>query len=126
VPGFVLPAMTRRVLVAVEDLFFLTRIQGTAQQVGVAIETCPVAELPARCASAPPDLVVLDLHAPGDPLERARELKRSGASANIPIVAFYSHVEGELRERALAAGIDRVLPRSAFTSRLAEWLAGAS
>lgn len=121
-----LPAMTRRVLVAVEDLFFLTRIQTTAQHAGIAIEACRADELPARCASAPPDLVVLDLHAPGDPLERARELKRSPATASIPIVAFYSHVEAALRERAIAAGIDRVLPRSAFTSRLAEWLAGAT
>lgn len=29
-----------------------------------------------------------------------------------PVLAFYAHVEPDVRERALAAGVDRVLPRS--------------
>lgn len=117
--------MSRRVLIVVDDLFFLTRIQATAAQAGVTVESCPPEALAARCAAAPPDLVMMDLHGAGDPLERARELKRESATASIPIVAFYSHVEGELRKRALEAGIERVLPRSAFTARLAELLGSA-
>ena len=116
--------MTRRVLVVVQDLFFLTRIQATAAQAGIAIENCALDALIARCVSEAPDRVVLDLHVAGDPLERARELKGDPATRGIPIVAFYSHVETELRRQALDAGIDHVLPRSAFTARLAEWLAG--
>lgn len=115
--------MTRRVLVAVPDLFFFTRIEEVARHIGVAIEACPIDALVGRCAKQPPDLVVLDLHAPGDPITRAHELKRDAATSAIPIVAFYSHVDGALRERALEAGIERVLPRSAFSARLAEWLA---
>ncbi|MGH7740600.1 MAG: hypothetical protein ACRENS_01110 [Candidatus Eiseniibacteriota bacterium] len=116
--------MTRRVLVAVTDLFFLTRIESTAAQIGVALERSSLDQLVARCSSAPPDLVVIDLHAAGEPLEVARELKRGSATLGIPILAFYSHVESALRRQALEAGIDHVLPRSAFTARLAEWLAG--
>ena len=112
----------RRVLVVVPDLFFLTRIEATAAQTGAVIERCNIEALLARCALEPPDLVVLDLHGPGDPIARARELKASAAT-HIPIVGFYSHVDGATRERAIAAGIDRVLPRSAFTSKLAELLA---
>jgi NADH:ubiquinone oxidoreductase subunit 6 (subunit J) len=40
-------------------------------------------------------------------------------------VGFYPHVDRALREAALAAGVDQVLPRSAFTVRLAALLAGA-
>jgi CheY-like chemotaxis protein len=116
--------MTRRVLVAVPDLFFFTRIQSTAALAGITIESCEASALVERCSSDPPDLVVMDLHAGGDPIERARELKRLPATSRIPILAFYSHVETALREQATQAGIDRVLPRSAFSARLAEWLAG--
>jgi hypothetical protein len=30
----------------------------------------------------------------------------------VPVLAFYSHVEGDVRERAEAAGFDLVVPRS--------------
>jgi CheY-like chemotaxis protein len=118
--------MTSRVVVAVPDLFFFTRIQATAARAGIEIESCALDALVERCAAAPPDRVVLDLHAPGDPLERARALKRHAETSRIPIVAFYSHVDAALRAQAMQAGIDHVLPRSAFTARLAEWLAGAA
>jgi len=115
--------MSRRALLAVPDLFFFTRIESVARQIGVAIEACPIDALVEACAARPPDLVVLDLHAPGDPIARARELKSAAATSAIPIVAFYSHVDGALRARAIEAGIERVLPRSAFSARLADWLA---
>ena len=34
------------------------------------------------------------------------------AGRDLPTLAFYSHVEQDVRERADAAGIDRVVPRS--------------
>lgn len=116
---------TRRAIVCVPDLFFLTRIQAAAKRTGAAIEECAPAALAGRCAAAPPALVILDLHGPGDPLAAVRALKSSRATAGIPVVGFYSHVDSELRRRALAAGVDRVLPRSAFTAKLEELLAGA-
>jgi len=115
--------MTRRVLLAVPDLFFLTRIQSTAALAGIAVEPVELAALVERCAAQPPDLVVMDLHAVGDPLERARELKRHPATRHVPILGFYSHVDTAMREQAAEAGIERVLPRSAFSARLAQWLA---
>jgi len=39
-------------------------------------------------------------------------------------VGFYSHVEAATRDAAHAAGIDLVLPRSAFAARLADLLRG--
>ena len=115
--------MTRRVVLAVPDLFFLTRIQSTAALAGIAVQPVELVSLVDSCAAQPPDLVVMDLHANGDPLERARELKRLPATRHIPILGFYSHVDAAMREQAVLAGIDRVLPRSAFSARLAEWLA---
>lgn len=109
----------------VPDLFFATRIAGTAAHLGVMLEMpAPEAALEI-IRRAPPDLVILDLHAPGEPLALARALRADPATGTVPLIGFYSHVDGALREAALAAGLDQVLPRSAFTVRLPALLAGA-
>jgi CheY-like chemotaxis protein len=115
--------MSRHVVSAVTDLFFSTRIGAVAKQVGVTLAECPPALLHARCREHPPDLVVIDLHGPGDPLAIVRALKADPATRAIEVLGFYSHVDGALRKAALEAGADRVLPRSTFTARLPALLA---
>jgi len=117
--------MTRRVALIVPDLLFRTRIEATAVQAGVAVTVLDAGRAFAACVADPPDLVVIDLTGPGDPAALAEQLRTDPATARIPVVGFYPHVDQALRERALAAGIPRVLPRSAFVSRLAEILRGA-
>lgn len=116
---------SRRVVLVVPDLLFRTRIEATAAQAG--IEAIPLSSGQAldACDTDPPDLVVLDLTGPGDPIALAAALRKGEATVRIPIVGFYPHVDQALRERALAAGIPFVLPRSAFVARLAEILAGS-
>ena len=111
-------------LVVVSDLFFLARIRATASALGVAIEEATVASAHERCAAAPPALLILDLHAAGDPLAQVRRLKAEAGTRRVPVVGFYSHVDNATRAAALEAGVDRVLPRSAFTAKLAEILGG--
>jgi len=114
----------RRVIAVVPDLFFAARITATAERLGVVLDMpAPAAALEA-IRRAPPDLVILDLHAPGDPLGLARALRADPATRAIPLLGFYSHVDRELREAALGAGLDQALPRSAFTKRLPALLAG--
>jgi len=115
---------SRRVVAVVPNLFFAARIAETAAQLGVELETVAPPGVAAAVGARPTDLVVLDLGAAGDPVATARALKSAAATRDIPIVGFYPHVEGALREAALAAGVDHVLPRSAFTARLASLLAG--
>jgi CheY-like chemotaxis protein len=45
------------------------------------------------------------------------------AAPEIPVVAFLSHVQTELAEKARAAGCREVVPRSIFTRDLATILA---
>ena len=54
----------------------------------------------------PADLVVVDLTAD------AEERIEAAAKTRLPTLAFYSHVERDVRDRAREAGIDRVVPRS--------------
>jgi len=110
------------VLVAVPDLFFATRIATVARLQGVAYEVVNPAQVAARAKAASPRLVIVDLHAPGG-IEAVRALRADPATRELPVVGFYSHVDQATRALALEAGASEVLPRSAFTVRLAEILA---
>jgi len=112
----------RRVVAVVPDLFFAARIMATARHAGAVVRMAEPAAALAACRAAPPDLVIVDLHAAGDPLALVRALKADAATAAVPVVGFYSHVDTALRDAATAAGTDHVLPRSAFTVKLPELL----
>jgi CheY-like chemotaxis protein len=119
----------RRVLAVVPDLFFATKIAATAKALGVALVTSSPHRAAAAFADAaergePFALVLLDLHAPGGVLGRVAEIRGTPAAPRAPVVGFYSHVDTERRQAALAAGVDHVLPRSAFTLRLPQILLG--
>lgn len=115
----------RRVLAVVPDLFFAAKIAAVARAAGVELAFAAPAEAPARCDAAPPDLVLLDLHAGPDVPALIRALKAGGPSRAVPLLGFHSHVDLATRSAALEAGLDRALPRSAFVARLPALLAGA-
>lgn len=108
----------------VPDLFFAARIAGAAEHLPVTLETPAPGEAFEAIRRSPPGLVILDLHAPGDPLSLVRALRADPATRTVPIVGFYAHVDRALRAAALAAGLNQVLPRSAFSARLAALLTG--
>ncbi len=116
--------MSRRIIAVVPDLFFSTRILATARTVAVPVDLVPLPRALAACIEALPALVLIDLHANGDPMALVRALKADERTRAITLVGFYSHVETALRRAALEAGIDEALPRSAFTQRLPELLSG--
>jgi len=72
-----------------------------------------------------PNLIIADLNAGCcDAVELARALKGDDSLSGVPLLGFFSHVQTELQQSAMAAGYDRVLPRSAFTKNLGEILVG--
>ena len=120
--------MTQRVVAAVEDLLFESKISGTAEQLGVEA-TFPRSpkKLVEQVTQSPPDLLVLDLNsARFEPLELLQELKSDEATKDVPVVGFLSHVQKDLALAARASGCDRVMARSAFTKNLPEILAGGA
>jgi len=106
------------------DLIFSTRIRAEASAAGAAIGVARSLEvLRSRLEScgadggpaASPRLVIVDLDAP-DALEAVRA---AAAAASRPrVVAFVSHVRGDLATAAREAGAHEVLARSAFVGRL--------
>ncbi|MDQ1558201.1 MAG: hypothetical protein QOD32_1261 [Pyrinomonadaceae bacterium] len=118
--------MKRRVLVAVDDLFFASKIRATAEHIGIEVVFPRSLDAFGEAAKdGAPALVIVDLHLQRyDPFAVARQLKSDELLRETPLVGFFSHVQVELQRRAADAGFDHILPRSAFTKRLPEILQG--
>jgi DNA-binding NarL/FixJ family response regulator len=113
------------VFALVDDLFFQAKILETARHVGVQVRTFASGAALLEAAADPnansaPALVIVDLNSRGGALEAIQQLRASGNPA--PIVAFLSHVQTELAQRARAAGCEEVMPRSKFTKELPQIL----
>ena len=125
-------------IVLIDDLFFQAKLLETAKQTGTTVETVATGEQLLKAAAAnPAALIIVDLNARQGALEaieqlcngRGLRLQPDGIS-NAPdnprrVIAFLSHVQTDLAERARAAGCQDVMPRSKFTQDLAAILRGA-
>jgi PleD family two-component response regulator len=115
------------VLAIVDDLMFSSKIKTAAGQLGVtvAFARSSAAALAAMRENAPA-LVILDLNNPRtDPLGTVAAMKHDPATASIRTVGYASHVQTDVIDAARQAGVDEVMARSAFTTRLSEILAKA-
>jgi CheY-like chemotaxis protein len=97
-----------RVVALIPDLLFGSNVVGALGAAGH--ETVLVSDADALARELPgAKLLIVDLTAEADQrIEQVRSIRGSG----VPILAFYAHVEADVRERAQAAGFDLVIPRS--------------
>lgn len=118
--------MKRNVIAVVDDLFFASRIRGTAEHLDVTVSFPRRADALIEAALRDqPALIICDLHATLiDPMELAKLLKADDRLRSIPLLGFFSHVQTELQHQAEQAGFDRVIPRSAFANHLPAILSG--
>jgi CheY-like chemotaxis protein len=113
-----------QVVVLVDDLFFESKIVEVARQTGVALAICGTEDaFVAAIERENPKLAIVDLNARGGALEAVERLRAQGNQT--PLIAYLSHVQTELAERAELAGCTEVMPRSKFSASLAEILMGA-
>jgi PleD family two-component response regulator len=117
--------LARRIVAAVEDLLFRSKISETANQIGI---TASFPRSPKKLEdvvrTSPPDLLILDLNSSRfDPLQVLRTVKSEDATRSVRTVGFLSHVQKDLAVAAKEAGCDRVMARSAFTKDLPKVLA---
>src|SRR5574341_643890 len=116
--------MNRTIIAVIDDLFFASKIRGTAETAGVSVRFVrSVSEAIEKARNEAPGLIVADLNARCcDPMELARGLKTDHALNAIPLLGFFSHVQTELQQAAITAGFDHVMPRSAFSKNLRQIL----
>ena len=112
-----------RIFCFIEDLFFLAKIQETARKLGVKVEFVKgdkesVARLTGLPETERPALMVFDLNnLNAKPMTLIPKFKAK-YKKSISIIGFLSHLQGDLKMKAIEAGCDTVMPRSAFSQSL--------
>ena len=118
----------------IDDLFFLAKVRETAKHTGITLETAANGEqLLIAAAASPAALILVDLNARQGALDAVEQLCAASGPARLPdgpgnprrVIAFLSHVQTDLAERARSAGCQDVMPRSKFTQNLSQILLGA-
>ncbi len=116
--------MSVSILVAVDDLFFQSKILATAAVAGIPATVAASREsVIAQAEAFPPALIILDLHSARFPaLDLLRALKSHPTLRTTPVLGYFSHVQRNVGAAATEAGCDIVLPRSAFSEKLPDLL----
>ena len=112
-----------RIYLFIEDLFFFAKINETARKLGIKVafvknEPETVAKILEATEDARPSLIVFDLNnAAAKPMTLIPKLK-SKLKKGTSVIGFLSHLQGDLKAKAVEAGCDIVMPRSAFSQNL--------
>ena len=107
----------------IEDLFFIAKIQETARKLGVKVafvknDKEAIAALVSGEEADLPGLIVFDLNnANAKPMTLIPKLKAK-LKKSTSIVGFLSHLQSDLKAKAVEAGCDSVMPRAAFSQNL--------
>jgi CheY-like chemotaxis protein len=128
-----------RVVALIPDLLFGSRVQGQLTAAGHEVELVGDAKrvrewlagnaerAGGRPAGTAAPVLVIDLTDPDlDGAALVRELNDEEALHEARTLGFYAHVDPAVRERALACGFDRVVPRSRMAREGAELVASIS
>jgi hypothetical protein len=107
----------------IEDLFLTAKINESARKLGVKVafvknDKEALAELTNGEDENKPSLIVFDLNnANAKPLTTIPKLKTK-LKRSVSIIGFLSHLQGDLKAKAVEAGCDVVMPRAAFSQNL--------
>ncbi|SEG17173.1 hypothetical protein SAMN05421819_2050 [Bryocella elongata] len=108
----------------IEELFFVAKIQEAARKLGVKVAFMKgdnkeaLAELTSGEEVNKPALIVFDLNnANAKPMTLIPKLKAK-LKRSVSVIGFLSHLQGDLKAKAVEAGCDVVMPRSAFSQNL--------
>jgi hypothetical protein len=95
-----------RVVAIVSDLMLASRVSESLKTAGHEVSVVPKLPEPLEAEAIVCDLDTTDLDAV--------------AAAPVPVLGFYSHVDVETKQRAKAAGLKLVVPRSRMSRELPE------
>ena len=107
----------------IEDLFLTAKINEASRKLGVKVafvknEKDALAELMSGEDENKPSLIVFDLNnANAKPLTTIPKIKAK-LKRSVSVIGFLSHLQGDLKAKAVEAGCDVVMPRAAFSQNL--------
>ncbi len=109
----------KTVLVAVNDVFFYTKIRDALLPRGyklVRVRTPD--EVPSKLSASHPRAMIINLNDPSLDAVATLETVRHGVGAQpMPILAFANHEEVETWKRATALGVTKIVSRNEFSAR---------
>lgn len=109
----------KRIVAVLDDLMFTVKINEAAKQAGFDVSFVKTEDALFELVKNKPALIILDLNTNAVPvLEIAKKLKSSPDTKAISLIAYLSHIQVELKQKAQETGIDMVMARSAFSSNL--------
>ncbi len=112
-----------RIFFFIEDLFFFAKINEAAKKLGIKVafvknDPETIAKITEGPEEERPSLIVFDLNNSGaKPLTLIPKIKNK-LKKGTSVIGFLSHLQGDLKAKALEAGCDLVMPRSAFSQNL--------
>ena len=115
------------IVCVIDDLIFSIKISTAAKGLGAEVYFERAADMVlARIREKQPALVIFDLNGSRlKPMQAIADMKADPDLKAIRTLGFVSHVDADTIAAARQAGIDQVLARSAFSSRLGEILTSA-
>ena len=110
----------KKLLAAVDDLFFTVKIGDAAKRAGLAFEFVKNdKDLLEKAKAEKPALIIFDLNfAAMQPLKLIAKLKGNAELKSISLIGYLSHLQGELKQKAQETGCDMVMARSALSQNL--------
>ncbi len=107
---------TKKILLLEKDLFFIVKVRDTLSHAGYETQVARSAEDFARkLAAATPALAIVHTGLAGVDWE---QVIRQAKAAQVPTLAFGSHIDLEAQQAARRAGADRVIANSKLASNL--------
>lgn len=114
--------MSKIGLLISRDVFFASKVTGTAQALGLTMRCLAPEQLADSLHGPDVGVVILDLDCPG---VTPAEVAAAASGQTIRLIAFGPHVHEAKLAAAKEAGFHEVLPRSKFSANLPQILSAA-
>jgi len=109
----------KTILVAVNDIFFYTKVRDALKPHGYVLERARVQnDVQEKAAALHPAAAVLNMNDPSvDGLKALEALRADASSKQLPVLAFANHEEVDTWNRAKALGVTKIVSRNEFSAR---------
>ena|SRR6266540_2307812 len=114
---------SKKIVAVLEDLFFTVKIADAAKRLGLEVVFVKTEKDALEQAKTLPMVMIVDLNSNGvEGIKLIQKIKSGADTKGVNLLAFVSHVQGELKQKAHDAGCNMVLARSAFSTNLPQIL----
>ena len=110
------------ILVAVNDIFFYTKVRDALRASGYTIEKARTQQdIADKASSIAPSIIILDMNDMAlNSFQALETLKTDSRLNTIPTLAYANHEEVDTWNRARALGVTKIVSRNEFSARTRE------